>query len=379
MSNCCVNCINDPYLRSKILDNRLLGDCDYCGSHSQSVINVNQLTADFESFFCIYDVSQRGAHWELYIPDNAVAGEDFAEEIVFSDLKPLHEHIQNDWSIFSDLLSDDKRSLLLTNIISNSLDEYIKKYCSPETLYAHFFDNIISEGNTNLWNQFCKEIKTRNRYILRSTPIKEVVDLLKTKRTRLQKGQSFYRARLGYEIINKMPTSYPKEKMGMAPASIVSDGRANPRGISYLYVASDDDTAVAEVRPWKSAKVSVATLILKNDIEIADLTMSMIESPFHTTDLRRVVELQQLLEAISMEFSKPVSSNDSGIEYIPTQYIAELIKAEGYKGFKFKSSIAGGHNFVFFDTRYIEIMDTSLHEVTDIRISQSVCRNVGNV
>lgn len=372
MTYCCVNCFKDSYLGNKIFSNRELGNCDYCGSRSQSVINTNKLTEDFEIFFSIYDFSQKGAHWDTYIPPYAVAGEDFAEEVIFSDLRPLHVHIQKDWSIFSNLLSEDKQGLLTSNILSHTLKADIKEHYSIETLFAHFIDNVIVHDNKTIWFQFCQEIKTRNRYILHSTPIIEVVNLLQTKRVKIQKDVSFYRARIGYVLKDNLSAPYPKEQMGKAPANNVVDGRANPRGISYLYVASDVDTAVSEVRPWKSAKVSVAKFILKDDVEIADLTLSTIESPFHSIDLRRMLELQQLLEAISLEFSKPVSPSDSGIDYIPTQYISELIKSEGYAGFKFKSSIANGDNFVFFETKNLDIVETSLHVVTDIKISQTL-------
>lgn len=38
------------------------------------------------------------------------------------------------------------------------------------------------------------------------------------------------------------------------------EGRVNPRGIPCLYAASNLETAVAEVRPWLGALVSVAQL-----------------------------------------------------------------------------------------------------------------------
>ncbi|MFZ0569740.1 MAG: RES domain-containing protein [Rhodomicrobium sp.] len=37
----------------------------------------------------------------------------------------------------------------------------------------------------------------------------------------------------------------------------LSEGRANPRGIPYLYLASTRDTALAEVRPWIGSHITV--------------------------------------------------------------------------------------------------------------------------
>ncbi|MCI3921345.1 RES domain-containing protein [Paenibacillus sp. TRM 82003] len=373
MSVCCVKCFEDVYLINKIRSNKTVGNCNYCGYKSQSVIEVTKLTEDFEVFFELYDVSQQGGHWLEYIPDNAIPGVDSPEIIVISDLKPFHQHIQDDWIIFSNLLTNKGRLKLLSDILSYSAK------CSVWSLgrsgdiidmdCAIFFDNYESDDNSSLWRNFCDEIKTRNRFILRSTPINEVEDLLNNKRVKLNEETQFFRAQIGYDIEKKLPFS--KERLGKAPPKFVSDGRANPRGISYLYVASDIDTAVAEVRPWKSALVSVATFSLTKDIEIVDLTLSKIESPFYSRDIRREVQLQQLLEAISLEFSKPVGPADSWQDYLPTQYISELIKVNRYEGFKFKSSIATGDNFVFFRGDKLDIVSTSLHQVNDIEIKQS--------
>ena len=80
------------------------------------------------------------------------------------------------------------------------------------------------------------------------------------------------------------------------------------------------------------------------------------------------IELDRLLESLSEEFSKPVSPFDGDIDYLPTQYIAELIKIEGYNGFKFKSSLAEGDNFVFFNENHFEFKETSLHRVQNILV-----------
>ena len=48
------------------------------------------------------------------------------------------------------------------------------------------------------------------------------------------------------------------------PAELATAGRANPRGISYLYCATDEPTCIAEIRPWKGAKVTVAHIVVPN-------------------------------------------------------------------------------------------------------------------
>lgn len=71
------------------------------------------------------------------------------------------------------------------------------------------------------------------------------------------------------------------------------EGRLNPAGISYLYAATDSETAVSEVRPWHSALVSVAQMRvvqLLNPISIlaqTDLTnaYNLLASQLFTSNL----------------------------------------------------------------------------------------------
>lgn len=49
------------------------------------------------------------------------------------------------------------------------------------------------------------------------------------------------------------PDTRMKPKPGCA-----KEGRANPKGIPVLYLATDHETAIAEVRPWIGSYVSVA-------------------------------------------------------------------------------------------------------------------------
>lgn len=51
----------------------------------------------------------------------------------------------------------------------------------------------------------------------------------------------------------------PLSDMGAPPREATRPGRLNPTGIPYLYLSSDKETAIAEVRPWMGANVTVAS------------------------------------------------------------------------------------------------------------------------
>jgi hypothetical protein len=47
--------------------------------------------------------------------------------------------------------------------------------------------------------------------------------------------------------------------------------------------------------------------------------------------------------------SKPVLPHKKDLEYLPTQYLCELIKDTNFDGIAFKSSLGKGDNYVIFN------------------------------
>lgn len=90
-------------------------------------------------------------------------------------------------------------------------------------------------------------------------------------------GQVLYRAQLGHDWRqgsegepDRLPTAYPPKRMYPMVDS-ASEGRANPKGIPYLYLATNEDTAMAEVRPWAGSLVSLGSFLTTRDIRMVQL------------------------------------------------------------------------------------------------------------
>jgi hypothetical protein len=58
---------------------------------------------------------------------------------------------------------------------------------------------------------------------------------------------------------------YNPENSG-APSKSASNGRINPSGISYLYTARDEKTAISEIQPMNGALISVAKIKTKKTL-----------------------------------------------------------------------------------------------------------------
>ncbi len=111
------------------------------------------------------------------------------------------------------------------------------------------------------WRALDEELRGTNRFFPNCTDfIDEVVSTCLSHNSRLTTAAEvlLFRARImpWERRFNAEP--YPTTEMGAPPPHLARGGRLNPGGIRYLYLASDQETALAEVRPWVEATVTVA-------------------------------------------------------------------------------------------------------------------------
>lgn len=179
------------------------------------------------------------------------------------------------------------------------------------------------------------------------------------------------------EYIDDIEIPFHHERM-LPNAEYCNAGRANAKGVAYLYVASDAQTAMSEVRPWIGSYVSLAQFNTTKKLKIVDLTLNKTkprEKLFVSKNLEQgmivqplsPIEKRDLLWSnINDAFSKPVG-HESKNEYLPTQIIAEFFKSLSFDGIKYGSSVnKKGHNYVLFDVTSAKIIYTELHEVCDL-------------
>ena len=219
---------------------------------------------------------------------------------------------------------------------------------------------------------FIKEITYQNRNPAESEA-NDVLDLLKDDKSNpieiVQSGVQLYRCRKlrqDVEIHGIDPFNGLSEQDSfIPPVEKTFSARANYRFIPYLYVATSGETAIREVRPSLMNRVNVATIEVRDHLKLLDLTLK--HAP-----VRRIKDAKRnLLVNLSELFSKPVDNTDEPEEYIPTQFIAEYVKKQGYDGIKYKSSLgeSKGDNIVVFSYDKCKVVGTVIVRVTNITIS----------
>jgi RES domain-containing protein len=161
---------------------------------------------------------------------------------------------------------------------------------------------------------------------------------------------TIFRARIMSPTKEDLP--FGPSQMGVPPAMNSSGGRLNPPGIPYLYAAMDTQTAIAEVRPWRGARVTVASFRTIGRIRCVDL--SDIEA----------ISMRRRRAAFAAHMMQRPTHRDDNTAYVATQFLSEHLKARGADGVLYKSSLhRGGINVALFRPEAAQPTATQLWQV----------------
>jgi hypothetical protein len=241
------------------------------------------------------------------------------------------------------------------------------------------------EGNHSYFT-FSHSVRRDYRYVYDERMenfLEQIRQSCMTRRYLLGKGSTVWRAQRGCEWrditqgtgaewvreILTQPVPYKWERM-LPRKDRTSEGRVNPKGIPCLYVASDRDTAMSEVRPSKHEIVTLASLDIVRDLSLVDCGATSTEVDqllisSHPTDT------DSIWHHINEAFSRPVTtvSDDGVADYAPTQILAEVFRHESFDGIRYHSGLGTGQNIALFDVGSAAITGCSVFEVQSVTYS----------
>lgn len=227
-------------------------------------------------------------------------------------------------------------------------------------------------------------IMTQNRYLYDEETMKIInrIKMFFDKRVyTIPKDIILFRAQKGCKSYDPLPRPYDLKRMYPLEDS-AKEGRANPKGIPYLYMATKIETAISEVRSWPGEDISVGTFKNTRDLKMIDFTSDKRCGPvvnFDTYEILSENDIESLWGELNEAFSRPVSSNDNTAEYALTQLVAECVKKAGYDGLIYNSGYSdeeiNGKNIVIFDKSSLIPIDVGVYHVDRIKMHFSQATN----
>jgi hypothetical protein len=323
---CCLNCFEDKEIISYIKKNGKTDKCDFCKTQTLCV-ETKKLKDKFEYLF------------EIYTRDIDFK---YNEDMKENPGTPLWEKVQDDWGIFNNSAYEILKDMFKAHSKDDLIDQVdIETNVEIEEEYVGA-DETYSKQTIAIWDNFKNEIKHKNRFFPETdiSFLKQVLLPYETKKV----IRIFFRAR-----IYTSDTRFKKIDLHKPiPAICLNGGRGNPPGISYLYLASSINTAISEVRPNVGDKVAVGEFVIDN-VNLIDLRKPFSSSPFkYGSNLKKAFDYRNILLMLSKELARPILPQASSIEYVPTQYLCELIKSLKFDGILYNSSITKGYNVLLF-------------------------------
>lgn len=235
---------------------------------------------------------------------------------------------------------------------------------------------------------FTQKVRHGHRYVY-DEDVKEFlsevertsIDRIKT----IHKGSLLYRAQLGNdwcpevqngEVIAEVQCPYEESRM-FPLTNEASEGRVNPKGIPYLYMATEYKTAMSEVRPGIGSNVSLAILATTIDLKVIDCSLNHafkgIFVNFGGEEPSDDKKEKVVWTEIDRAFSIPVVPSDTTADYVPTQIISEMFKSKGFDGILYKSMLGDAFNVVTFNTESVELRSCSLYTTESAKFDFNEC------
>jgi len=348
----CHRCFADKQLVEWIKEQDTKGNCSWCSARNVYVVPLNSLGEWFEPVV------------ELYHPSDSPQGDGLADLL------------QGDWEIFSDRIMDkglardlvgaimeagvDPKDLMASGIDYRGLFHSCNPYHSTlEEIWEQEAEDEPPDGPSEF-----EEPDSQDGI----SEIDRISFAVEDRGTTYPDDSVLFRARI-YTVRGRTER-FSLEEMEAPPPDKTPAQRANRTGEPALYMASDIDTALAEVRAWKGAPASVAKMRITQGLRILDLRKPyLVDSPFFHENLGWRLEAHGLLNRFAEELSRPVMPHEADVLYRPTQHLCDVIREGGFDGIAYPSAMGPGYNVVLFNPEAGTPEEITHHRVERVRFS----------
>lgn len=364
----CSNCIKSDDLKRYINENGNISDCYICKKIYQSIdILDNDFQNRFKAVFrYYYSETLYNSHWgghchwiDLLMTENEL----------FNFVIPMKYE-----DTYLDKFVD---SLDLIKAHVSDYDNEVSLYYGGGRLDAYMYSiqNTISEEFMDIERE-CNIINPH--FLINKT--EKLISKIESDITSRINQTEFFRARVGYKehyrcmepdfenIYNDVFIPYTMGDISAPPLNIAAEGRVNRKNSSFLYLASNEVTAVKEVKASIGQYVSLGKFKIKDglDLKIADFSSHKFYDYCFSDN---AIEKYILIRSIADAYSIPLPNKD----YRITQLIADVLIKKGFNGIMFKSSYGEGNNLVIFNSIVAENIDgyKAVIKVEEVKVKYS--------
>jgi RES domain-containing protein len=353
----CADCVDDEYLKDVIHKNVAKRQCDYCGrrTRSRSAAPILSLMESIGSTVAYYfnEPTQAGVPWAegafIFEPTDT-------RNALISISLDCHDQLFED---IADAFINDAWVTAAGGHWSSTHphEDFLDSWWRFVQIVKHEVRYFFQE-DSGIDPKDCEPGRYNPQYLLPAIgSFVEELNLIMT----LDAGSSLFRVR---ERAEDDTWELDPKELGAPPSNLARAGRMNPAGISYLYLAFDQQTAFAETLSSPPCSAAIARFEVLRDLKVLDLSnLPALPSIFDDEqrwERERLLFLRQFVEGIS----KPVRKDGrEHVEYVPSQVVSEYfahvfnyVERPSLDGLIYPSAVRpGGQNLVLFPRKRTSI------------------------
>ncbi|MBV8272598.1 MAG: RES domain-containing protein [Cupriavidus sp.] len=353
----CCQCLEDPHLRTYVLEHGEVLECSECGESDQVAITLEQLGKLMEPImrenfmlgeaYKVFDGDDDRGRWMQTGEDienlvQEVLGQyvsingAIAEAVVDAEEYWPSRGEEAFWDPTSNYVPRPSGTEFYHSQWDNTLTElkYGRRFFSPAArrLFKKLFADV--EG-------LRARAGTRTRPVVRRLPV----------------GTSLYRARVCNSKADlDAAFAAPFTRVGPPPKEMARAGRMNAEGVVVFYGATEPETARAELRP--ALQSDILQIVVQTTAPLRILDFSRLEAArsslrlsYFQSNYREELERSRFLQFLHALISRPIVPGHEA-DYLITQTMAEYlahVHEASFDGIVFSSAQrAGGTNVVLF-------------------------------
>jgi RES domain len=373
-SRICVNCLKSKELREYFQESNLdIGECLICAGIEPSIDLEEdlKLVALLKALIRFYfNEGQYNEKWggynlyDLFEKDNPILNNNFKYPQCLDNI----------------VLALEEDSYVSS---TNGLPLY-RGY----DLTDGYFAVNLQEEKSIIINKFEERLQKENSFKVEGDALVLIKKLEHEITNHLSNDIRLFRARIGYDIkifnhdmvhmdiVNTKEREFfvpfRNDQISSPPPPKAQPARLSRSGISYVYVASEEETAIAEIRPHPGHFISMGEFKLNKRLKFADFREISILNFFEN---EKEVENYIFLNDINKRLSIPITPEERE-RYLFTQFITDVIRLAGFDGVIFNSSVGEGFNVVVFDLDNIGYVEGTgkVFEVESLKYRYTECR-----
>lgn len=348
----CEDCARHPALKRFIAANGVSGTI--CGVCFRDPDEAPYRVADPARFEALSNLVKALIRYDYdEIEYNRHFGGDLTPSGILSDRNAIIHH--------EDTATHARNALDSEPFLMRLVSVVYPPYESGVALHAGYYDGqqnplllALKHGRSDRFSEVRRRIAQENYYAVEPAVVQMFEAIGDRIESLVAKGSAYYRARIGVEgryfhddlsgDLRVRSKPFEGALLGAPPPPFAQGGRLNRAGVSFLYMASDPDTAAAEVRPHPGHELSLGMFRARRDVRLARFDVDI--DGFASSDQQ--LDLYSFVRAADNAMSLPVTPEATG-RYSITQLIADVARQRGYDGVGFMSSVGAGQNVCIFD------------------------------